>query len=233
MTVSRVALVLVVLALLVGACGASEMSPSPGSGRVETAEAAVDAIRARVPLFDGIGPRDPELIGQAATWEAEATDAGWRVTFQVGWGDCQAGCIDRHTWTWDVAADGTVAFVAEDGSPLDDATLAALLAASTATGIAGRATGGPTCPVETPGDPSCAPRPVAGATLEVRNSTADVVATVATDGSGWYRIALTPGSYTLEPGPAEGFMSGPAPQPFTVNEGPETRLDLAYDTGIR
>jgi hypothetical protein len=59
------------------------------------------------------------------------------------------------------------------------------------------------------------------------------VSTVATDGSGWYRIALPPGNYTLEPGPAEGYMSGPAPQPFTVNEGPETLLPLAYDTGIR
>jgi hypothetical protein len=87
--------------------------------------------------------------------------------------------------------------------------------------------------VETPGDPNCAPRPVAGATLEVRNATADVIATATTDGSGWYRIALPPGNYTLEPGPAEDFMSGPSPQPFTVHDGRETRLDLAYDTGIR
>ena len=191
------------------------------------------AIRARTPLFDGIAARNPDLIGQGSFWEAETTDDGWRITFEVGWGDCQAGCIDRHDWTWDVAKDGGVTFVAEEGSLPAEEVIAGLHAASTATGVGGSATGGPTCPVERPGDAACAPRVAAGAVLVIRGGDNAEVARFSTDGSGLYRIALAPGDYTLEAGPVEGFMSGPAPQPFTVAAGTETRVDVAYDTGIR
>ena len=37
------------------------------------------------------------------------------VTVTVGWGDCPAGCIERHTWQYAVAPDGTVTLQAEDG----------------------------------------------------------------------------------------------------------------------
>ena len=59
------------------------------------------------------------------------------------------------------------------------------------------------------------------------------VATVTTDGSGYFRLALAPGEYTLEAPAVEGFMSGPAPMPFTVQDGAETWVDLSWDTGIR
>ena len=237
---------LVVLALVAAACsstgtragtspGAPSAAPSaiPSAAPVGTPEAAVAAIRARAPWFDGIAARDAALIGQAASWQADATGAGTRVTFEIGWGDCQAGCIDRHTWTWDVASDGTVTWVGEDGSTVPAAQLAALRAASTATGVGGRVTGGPTCPVERPNDPSCAPRPVTGAVLVVRDSGETEVARFTTDGSGFYRIALAPGSYTLEAAPADGFMHAPSPQTISVAQGVETALDVAYDTGIR
>ena len=193
----------------------------------------MDAIRARVPLFDGIDARNPDLIGQGTFWTADATGDGWRVTFETGWGDCPAGCIDRHTWTWDVAADGAITFIAEDGSPLTEDILAAMQASSTRTGVAGRALGGPTCPVERPGDPSCAPRLVGGVELAVQDASGAEVARVTTDGSGYFRLALAPGEYTLEAPAVEGFMSGPAPVPFTVQDGTETWLNLSWDTGIR
>jgi hypothetical protein len=236
-------LVLAVLAL-VAACGSPGLSASAGVSKppaasvapvtpVDGPEAAVAAIRSRVPLLDGIGPRDPDLIGQSAAWDATAGDTGWRVTFEVGWGDCQAGCIDRHTWSWDVGRDGSLAFVAEEGTPLPEDILAGLRAGSTATGVAGRATGGPTCPVEVLGDPACLPRLVGGVELVLRSAAGDEVARVTTDGSGLFRLALPAGAYTLEAPAVEGFMGGPAPAPFTVQDGAEAWLDLAWDTGIR
>jgi hypothetical protein len=58
-------------------------------------------------------------------------------------------------------------------------------------------------------------------------------ATVTTDGSGYFRLALAPGDYTLEAPAVEGFMSGPSPEPFTVLDGAEAWVDLSWDTGIR
>lgn len=231
--------ILLVVGLVLAACGGSgpgasaAPSATPSVAPVTTPEAAVAAIRARTPWFDGIEARDPDLIGQAASWIAETTEDGLRVTFEVGWGDCQAGCIDRHTWTWDVAKDGTVSWVGEDGSELSAEQTAALASAAKTSGVGGRVTGGPTCPVERPGDPACAPRLVAGAVLVVKGAGGTEIARTTTDASGFYRIALPPGEYTLEASPVEGFMSGPAPTPFTVADGALTALDLSYDTGIR
>jgi hypothetical protein len=53
------------------------------------------------------------------------------------------------------------------------------------TGIAGTATAGPTCPVEkTPPDPSCAPRPVVGAVLIIRDASGGEIAKATTDAAG-------------------------------------------------
>ena len=163
-----------------------------------------------MPLFDTFGIQNPDMIGQASFFTAEPADGGWRVTFETGWGDCPAGCIDRHTWTWDVAEDGTITFVGEDGSPLAPEQLAALQAsAQNRTGVAGRATGGPTCPVEQPGDPSCAGRMVSGAALVVRGADGTEVARFTTDGSGLFRIALP--ARRLHPGgrPRRGLHERP------------------------
>jgi hypothetical protein len=226
---------LLALALVAAACGpgAPSATPSPSPVVISTPEGAADAVRARVPLLDGIGPADPELVGQSASWTAEPVDGGWRVTFEIGWGDCPAGCIDRHALTWDVAADGSPTFVDETGPPLPEDVLAERQAASTQTGVAGRATGGPTCPVERPGDPSCAPRLVGGVELVVQDPGGAQVARVTTDGSGYYRLALPPGDYVLVPPAVEGFMGNPGPVAFTVRDGAETWVDLGWDTGIR
>lgn len=107
-TRATLALSVLVVGLVVAACGSASpgasgpgasdpgVSPGPSVARVETPEEAVAAIRARTPLFDGIEARNPDMVGQAASWTAEPTDQqSIRVTFEVGWGDCQAGCIDR------------------------------------------------------------------------------------------------------------------------------------------
>jgi hypothetical protein len=231
---AALALSMTVVALAAAACGSGPApSPVPSVGPVTTPDGAVAAIRARTPWFDGIGARNPDLIGQGSFWTADAAEGGIRVTFEVGWGDCQAGCIDRHTWTWDVDEDGTVTWVAEDGSELTPDLATALTTGSTTSGVGGRVTGGPTCPVERPGDPACAGRLVSGAVLVVKGADGNEVARFTTDESGFFRIALPAGDYLLEAAAVEGFMSGPSPTQFTVSQGALTALDLSYDTGIR
>jgi len=181
---------------------------------------------------------DPDLIGQGDFWEAvprdnESPPASWTVTFQIGWGDCQAGCINRHTWTYEVRRDGTVIFESEQGSPLEGGIVAQRLAAGAGTGVGGRVIAGPVCPVEQPGDPSCAPRPVAGAMLLIRAADGTEAARITTDASGLYRLELPPGEYTLEAQPVEGLMGTPGSLPFTVLAGAWTAVDVPYDTGIR
>jgi hypothetical protein len=234
---------IVVLALfvaaLVGGCGGPGLAPATiDSATVDTPEAAAAAIQARTPVFDAVGPIKADTAGQDRWWEATPLDAavpptGWTVTFTAGWGDCEAGCIDRHSWTWRVTRVGTVTFVSEEGSVLTDDVLAGLHATAKGPGVGGRVTAGPTCPVERPGDPACAPRMVAGADLVVRGDAGAEIARLTTDGSGLFRLGLEPGEYTLEPQPVEGFMGTAQPTPFTVKVGELTWLDVAYDTGIR
>ena len=104
--------------------------------------------------------------------------------------------------------------------------------ASPVGGISGIALAGPTCPVERPGDPACAPRPVAGATILIRDATGADVATIVTDAAGRFQVALPPGVYTVVGQPVEGLMGNPAPLDVEVAEGDVT-IELSYDTGIR
>lgn len=236
---ARLGVLLALLATLLAACGASGGStPTPAPPAIATPEAAVAAVQAQVPLFDTFGPVNPDMIGQDQWWETQPLDGtdpptGWTVRFTAGWGDCQAGCIDRHSWTWNVATDGTVTFVSEEGFPLNEGLIAGLLRNAKGPGAGGRVTAGPTCPVERPNDPACAPRMVAGAVLLVRDGSGQEVASHTTDGSGLFRFSLAAGDYTLEPQPVEGLMGTAQSMPFTVADGVVTWLDVAYDTGIR
>jgi hypothetical protein len=99
-------------------------------------------------------------------------------------------------------------------------------------GISGVALAGPVCPVERPGDPACAPRPVAGATILIRDGTGADVATIVTDAAGRFRIPLPPGVYTVIGQPVEGLMGNPGPVDVDVGEADVT-IELSYDTGIR
>ena len=198
------------------------------------------AVRARTPYFDAIAPKDPNRVGQAQSWTATPSDAAtppaaWDVTVEVGWGDCPAGCIDRHQWRWRVASEGTVTFVAETGPGVPDAQLEQMAAAATTTGVGGRVTAGPVCPVQRPSDPACDPRPVAGAVLVVKASggSAAEVARSTTDASGMYRFTLAPGAYTLDPQPVQGLMGTARPAPVTVANGSLQVVPVEYDTGIR
>jgi hypothetical protein len=102
------------------------------------------------------------------------------------------------------------------------------------TGIAGVATAGPVCPVErVPPDPDCAPRPVAGATIVIRDASRAEAARVTTAADGTFFADVRPGDYVVEPQPKEGLMGVAGPQAVTVVEGVATTIQLGYDTGIR
>jgi hypothetical protein len=98
--------------------GAPSMAPSAAGGPVTTEDQAIAAILAKEPRFKGIGKKDPDMIGQSSWYEIKpASGVGTFVaTIYVGWGDCQSGCIDNHTWTYSVAPDGSVNLLNESGS---------------------------------------------------------------------------------------------------------------------
>lgn len=236
-------IVISVAAIMVGACGGSASASSPASpsapigGPVRTESDAVARVIASEPKFSGITARDPDLIGQAAWYEVTpASGVGaFLVTMRIGWGDCPAGCIDEHSWTYAVGPDGSVKLQSEAGSPVpSDAWPSQPADVVQDTGIRIKAVAGPVCPVEKfPPDPACAPKPVANATILIADASGRDKGMVMTDASGQAFAGLAPGEYTVTAQGAAGFMNGPEPQQVTVQNGQVTEVTLDYDTGIR
>ena len=122
------------LALGVAACatsGRAPGSPAPTPTPVPTAapnpvsspEDAAARVIASDPRFKGATMLQPDSIGLTKWWEWKALDnGGYEIKLTMGWGDCPAGCIDHHTWTFDVAEDGTLTTVGESGDPAPPAT---------------------------------------------------------------------------------------------------------------
>ena len=211
---------LAALALLfsLSACAA------PGSSRVTDAAGAAQIALAQQPRFAGIGPLDESLIGQASWFDVTEVDDGWEVLIRIGWGDCPAGCINEHRWTYEVGRDGRVTLLNEVGNDLPDAT-----------GVRGTVTAGPTCPVQRdPPDPACAERPVSGAVLVFTDPDGAEVARTISGADGSFLVELAPGAYRLTAQPVEGLMGTPEPMDVEVVPGkPMTELQISYDTGIR
>ena len=234
---TRGALTLATLLLIVAGCAAAvtDATPTPLPVPITAAEAAVAQVIHAEPRLSGIGARNPDAIGQAAWYEvAPASGVGaFVVTVRLGWGDCEAGCIDEHIWHYAVAPDGAVSVVSESGVAVPDDAWPAPLGGGQ-TGIGGVVTAGPVCPVEkNPPDPACAPRPVDGATLVFRDGAGTEVARVTTAADGTFFAEVPGGFYVVMPQPAKGLLGTPGPQSVTVIDGAAVRLDLSYDTGIR
>jgi hypothetical protein len=214
-------------------------APAPTPVLIDSPEAAARTVAAVTPLFSAFPAKTATMIGARSWYEAARTEAAkpptdWNVTFSAGWGDCEAGCITVHAWTYRVGFDGSVTFISETGPLVPAEVIAPLSAAVKVTGAGGRVLAGPACggPVRV-GQSGCDDRPVASAVLFVKGADGTEVARATTDASGLFRLALQPGAYTLEPQPVVGLMGTAAPLPFTVVVGAETFLDVAYDTGMR
>jgi len=97
-------------------------------------------------------------------------------------------------------------------------------------GIEGRATLGPTCPVARAEDP-CPDKPHQ-ATVDVLDSSGELVTRFQTRADGTFKVVLPPGNYVLQ-----GVSKGPLPRAprldVTVQSGRFTQVTLSFDSGIR
>jgi hypothetical protein len=232
-------------ALLIASCaGAASTAqpsastvPSVSGGPVTTEADALARVLAIEPRFTGIGPRDPDLIGQSSWFEvAPASGVGaFLVTMRIGWGDCPAGCIDEHTWLYAVGPDGSVTLQSESGTPIPPEAWPSSGGTEGVTqGLHITAVAGPTCPVETvPPDPACAPKPVPNVTIDIVDDAGHQQARIVLDSAGKASVALEPGAYTLNAQGVAGLMNGPEAQRVVVEDRQVAEVTLTYDTGIR
>jgi hypothetical protein len=94
-------------------------SPTPIVTRVSSPADAAALVIATNPIFTGTMELRPDVIGMSRWWTATPlATGGYRVELTVGWGDCMAGCIERHVWTFEVDASGGVKLVSETGDPV-------------------------------------------------------------------------------------------------------------------
>jgi hypothetical protein len=253
----RIHALLLPLVLILAACSAAGSSPSQApSGSTALSPrpvTSVDDAAARVaevyPSLAGVGPADPNLIGGCCSWTGAETGDGFTVTYEVGWGDCPSGCIERHSWTFAVSRTGEVTLLDEQGSPVPPGQPGSGVGAGGGssgsgggtggaglfpggTGIQGHVLAGPTCPVVKVGDPACEPRPLGGVTLVVLTADGNEAARTTSDANGYYAVALPDGPYTIEAQPVEGLTRAPGPIPIVVDHG-VVLVDVPYDTGIR
>jgi hypothetical protein len=99
-------------------------------------------------------------------------------------------------------------------------------------GIQGRVTIGPTCPVERLDSP-CPDAPSV-ATVRVMSGS-DVVASGTSAKDGTFRIAVPPGTYAVqaEPPSGGGIARGIPVNNVVVHAGTFTHVDVVIDSGIR
>ena len=120
----------VVLGSALAACGAASVpspspaptirpTPTPIAVTVSSAADAAALVIATNPMFAGATELKPDVIGASKSWKAEVLPGGgYRIELTLGWGDCPAGCIERHVWTYDVDATGGLTLVGESGDPV-------------------------------------------------------------------------------------------------------------------
>lgn len=103
---------------------------------------------------------------------------------------------------------------------------------SALSGVRGRVTIGPMCPVVREDQP-CPDRPYQ-AILTIRDAAGREVARVESSADGTYALSLAPGSYVMTPeSPSAARLPWANPQPFEVRALLWTTLDIAFDSGIR
>jgi hypothetical protein len=97
----------------------------------------------------------------------------------------------------------------------------------TDSGIAGKATIGPTCPLEQPGQPPCVAS-YNGPVVVMHG--ARTITTFRTNTDGTFKMNLKPGRYTLT---SAGVRPTLQPVEVIVRPHAYTTIDLEFDSGIR
>ena len=240
------ALAILIAAVMTAGCATPGGSPSPTPGVTPSPippsptmppelEVGSPAQAAALVLahagFGRMQPLLPNLIGQSAWYEAFEDDNGFAVKITVGAGDCQAGCIERHTWNYTVARDGTITLVSDEGDPVP---IPPATGSSDPLRLDVSLMSGPTCPVQRdPPDPNCGPRPVVNAEVAVFDTSGQQVASGVSGDDGSVALQLPAGAYYVAPQQIEGFMGQAAPLAFAGVGGDNVTLIFEYDTGIR
>jgi hypothetical protein len=96
-------------------------SSSTGGGPITGPDEAAQLVLALDPHFSGLKPKNPDLIGSCCFYEVTTTADGFQVNVELGWGDCPAGCINRHRWSYSVARDGATTLLSETGDAVPSA----------------------------------------------------------------------------------------------------------------
>ena len=108
--------------LLTAALPASARGSAPIQLPIDTAAEAHAAVIASGTPFGDFVLRDDALIGASEYYEVQGesgSSAPWIVTYTYGWGDCQAGCISRHTFVYHVdPVSGVTSFDSHQGEAL-------------------------------------------------------------------------------------------------------------------
>jgi hypothetical protein len=110
----------------------------------------------------------------------------------------------------------------------------AATACGAGSGISGRVTASPTCPVETnPPQPGCAPRGFKAHITITRSG--KIVKRLTTTADGRFSVTLAPGRYRIRAAAASGAAMPrcPAAAGATVSKGRFTRRPISCDSGIR
>jgi len=101
---------------------------------IDSPAEAHQAVLASGAPFDGFVELTSDLIGASMYYEVKGevgSDAAWIVVYTYGWGDCQAGCIDGHTFVYQVdPVTGAATFDSSAGAPLPTTASEELLALS-------------------------------------------------------------------------------------------------------
>ena len=99
---------------------ASESAPaSAPAGEAPTSpEEAAALVIAQNQDFLGFEAQNSDMSGQCCWWEVTQSSDGYRVLVHAGWGDCPAGCINKHEWTYSVSENGEVELTGETGDPV-------------------------------------------------------------------------------------------------------------------
>ncbi len=100
-------------------------------------------------------------------------------------------------------------------------------------GVMGTISLGPTCPVERdPPDPECADKPYATAVIVYRASTDEILIIGSSDAVGVFKLALSPGFYTVTAG-GGAVLPRCERVKATVLPGEYTPITITCDSGIR
>ncbi len=182
-TLLKLLLPLALLLAVVAPAAAADESPAPeavpylvsgysGTLPIATPEDAHAAVLAAGGPFDEFTYNDGALIGATKYYDVKG-DAGsaatWIVVYTYGWNDCEAGCINAHSFVYQVdPLTGAATFDSHQGDVLPADAPAALVAL---TGRSGGATPEPEWRTVT-GEPTACPEGITEPNAPISSDTA-------------------------------------------------------------